>query len=97
MPATVVVQLAEPLTNDSDVCLMGATPAMSGVETSDERPIASSNVSVDDEPNPPRTPLEVVALPGDTISRSLPSALICALTLSCAPLPNADFRGEGSF
>ena len=38
-------------------------------------------------PSPPRTPVLLVELPGETSSRLLPSALICELTFCWAPSP----------
>ena len=45
-------------------------------------------VSVDAEPAPPRTPPVVVLLPGETISRLLPSELIRAPTSCWLPSPS---------
>src|SRR5579859_597265 len=76
VPTTEVVQFVDPLTNSSDVCLVGATARMSGAATLEPSACASDIVNDDAEPSPPRTPDELVALPGVTISRLLPSAAI---------------------
>ncbi len=76
LPTTDVVQLVLPLSISSDVLCVGATAAMSGAAVLDFNALASLIVRVDAEPKPPRTPLELVELPGDTMSRLLPSALI---------------------
>ncbi len=76
LPTTLVVQLVLPLSSSRDVLWTGATPAMSGAAVFDVSTSASETVRVEAEPKPPRTPLELVELPGDTMSRLLPSALI---------------------
>ena len=87
VPTTLVVQLVLPLT--SDVCALdtGATAAMSGAVGAVAKAAASRSVSVDAEPRPPRMPPIEVELPGETISRLLPSELIWALTCADAPCP----------
>src|SRR6478735_3386261 len=72
VPTTEVVHDVEFAINARDDCLTGATPEMSGATTGEARAVASSAVSVDAEPNPPRIPEEFVALPGETMSRLLP-------------------------
>ena len=52
-------------------------------------PSRRSTVRVDAEPKPPRTPAVLVELPGETISRLLPSALICAADLLLRALARA--------
>ena len=87
VPTTDVVQFVEPYTRLSEVFFTGATPATSGAATGELSAAASATRNVDAEPKPPRTPVVLVALPGDTISKLLPSALICELTFCCAPSP----------
>src|ERR1700742_4683824 len=74
VPTTVVVQFVDPLSTSCELlCRTGATPPMSGADCLDARAAASAAVSVDADPNPPRTPL-LVELPGEMISRFPPSA-----------------------
>ena len=54
VPTTDVVQLVEPLVSDSEVVLTPATAPMSGAATFEARAAASSVVSVDADPKPPR-------------------------------------------
>src|SRR6476661_1173177 len=56
VPTTVVVQDVEFAVNASEDCLTGATPAMSGATTGEASAVASSSVSVDADPKPPRIP-----------------------------------------
>ena len=79
MPTTLVVQLVDPMVSVPEDWLAGATWATSGAATLDPRASASALVSVDAEPNPPRMP-PLVALPGETISRLVPRALIWSRT-----------------
>jgi len=60
---------------------------MSGATTGLASAVASRVVSVDADPRPPRMPLVVVVLPGETMSRLLPSWLIWLRTCACAPWP----------
>src|SRR5664279_2035186 len=87
VPTTDVVQFADPAVNACELDLIGATAAMSGAATGDANASASSVVSVDAVPNPPRTPAVVVELPGVTISRLLPRELIRAPTSCWLPRP----------
>ena len=64
VPVSVVVQLVEPLTSDTDEVDVGATAWMSGAAVLDSSAPASWMVSVDAEPNPPRAPELSVVLPG---------------------------------
>ena len=92
VPTTVVVQFVEPLTSDwLTLCNTGATPLTSGAAVFDDRAVASAMVSVDADPNPPRTP-PLVELPGETISRFPPSAASCLDTFCCAPCPSPTVR-----
>ncbi len=52
--------------------------------------MASVWVRVEAEPNPCRNPLEEVVLPGETVSRLVPRALIWDLTWFWAPLAQPD-------
>src|SRR6185312_6135671 len=76
LPTTEVVQFDEPAVNGSDVETVGATALMSGATVLSASAAASRTVNVDAEPNPPRMPELLVELPGETISRLLPRALI---------------------
>ena len=58
---------------------------MSGATVLEARAAASLWVRVDAEPNPWRIPLEDVELPGETVSRLVPSELIWDLTWFWAP------------
>src|SRR5580698_2626498 len=91
-PTTLVVQFVDPAVSSSVVEVVGATAATSGALTLEASALASAVVNVDAEPNPPRTPALLVALPGDTTSRLLPSALIWSLTCFCAPSPSPTVR-----
>ncbi len=85
VPTTVDVQLAEPATSVADDCTIGATAAMSGATTFDDRAVASASVNVDAVPSASRIPAVDVVLPGVTVSRLVPRALISELTWFCAP------------
>ena len=92
VPTTEVVQLVSPTVSDDDELDVGATAAASGTTDGSAIAEASSRVRVDAEPNPPRTPLELVVLPGETMRRLLPSALISSFTSSWAPWPRPTVR-----
>ena len=82
MPFTVVVQLSE-LTLSvrvSEADSTAATVAMSGAAVFDDSAPASASVRVEADPKPPRTPELEVELPGATVSRLVPSALISERT-----------------
>jgi len=79
-PTTLVVQFAVPAVRDWELVTTGATRAMSGATTALERADASRVVSVDADPRPPRIPVVLVVLPGETMRRLLPSWLIWART-----------------
>src|SRR5579862_6975878 len=87
VPLTVEVQLLEfaPSVSVAEEDTTGATALMSGATVLDASEAASASVSVEAEPNPPRMPLAEVELPGDTVNRFVPRALISELTWSCAP------------
>ena len=76
-----------PLTSDADVVDTGATASMSGAAALDRSVSASCSVSVDADPNPPRTPADDVELPGEITSRLVPSALMSSCTWARAPWP----------
>ena len=82
VPATVVVQVLELMSSvrDADEDWTGATALMSGATVLEARAVASACVSVDAEPNPWRMPLEDVELPGETVSRLVPSELMAFFT-----------------
>ena len=80
LPTTEVVQLVEPLVRLSDRLVVGATAATSGATVCEASAVASETVSVDAEPDPPRTPELLVVLPGVTTNRLVPSALISEVT-----------------
>ncbi|HEX5346590.1 MAG TPA: hypothetical protein VFW64_05735, partial [Pseudonocardiaceae bacterium] len=88
VPTTVVVQFEVPAVSDSERCTVGATAAMSGATTFEASAVASVSVRVEAEPEPPRTPLLLVMLPGVMMSRLLPSELICWLICAWAPRPS---------
>ncbi len=92
LPTTEVVQLAEPFVNGSDEVFTPAMAPMSGAATLEASASASAVVKVETLPNPPRTPVVEVELPGDTISRLLPRALICAPTCCWVPNPSPTVR-----
>ena len=87
VPVRVVVQFLDPLTSEAEVVEVGATVWMSGATDLASSASASWTVSVDAEPKPPRVPLLLVELPGETTSRLVPSSLIWACTLALAPWP----------
>ena len=88
LPTTDVVQLVLPLSISSEVLCVGATAATSGAAVLDFSAFASLIVKVAADPKPPRTPLELVELPGETMSRLLPNALIWSLTDVFVPSPS---------
>src|SRR5665647_884979 len=88
VPTTLVVQLVVPAVSDCDPVTTGATLAMSGATTRLASAVESRIVSVEADPRPPRMPVALVVLPGETISRLLPSWLIWSRTLACAPCPS---------
>ncbi len=92
VPTRPVVQLVAPATSAADDVATGATAATSGATVGSASASASASVRVDAVPKPPRTPEDDVLLPGDTISRLLPSASICLRTASCAPSPRPTVR-----
>ena len=92
VPVSVVVQLVSPTVNDTWAVLVGATASMSGATSEDANASASPAVSVEDEPNPPRTPLLLVLLPGEITSTLVPSSLICSRTSARAPFPSPTVR-----
>ena len=88
----VVVQFVEPAVNTSSVSAWGATAITFGATFFDPSAFASASVSVLAVPKPPRTPLELVVLPGVTTRRFDPSAEMAELTLLCAPSPRPTVR-----
>ena len=52
-------------------------------------------VSVDAEPKPPRVPVVLVELPGETTRMLVPSSLIWSCTLAFAPFADADGQDHG--
>ena len=90
VPTTVVVQLVVPATRVSDCEVVGATASMSGATVFDARAVASPTVRVEAEPKPPRMPELDVVLPGETVRRLEPSAVISELTCCWAPSPRPD-------
>ena len=88
VPTTFVVQFVVPAVSDCEPVTTGATLAMSGATTGLASAVASRVVRVDADPRPPRIPLVVVVLPGETMSRLLPSWLIWSRTWACAPWPS---------
>ena len=92
VPVSVVVQLVSPTVNDTWAVLVGATASMSGATSEDANASASPAVSVEDEPNPPRTPLLLVVLPGEITSTLVPSSLIWSRTSARAPFPSPTVR-----
>ena len=80
VPTTLVVQFVVPAVRDCEPETTGATRAMSGATTGLASAVASRIVRVDADPRPPRIPLVLVALPGETMRRLLPSWLIWART-----------------
>jgi hypothetical protein len=88
LPCTVVDQLELVLTSVAVASTTGATAATSGTSALSSRPATSCMVSVFAEPDPPRTPkLEV--LPGEIVSRLVPSAAMRELTelADAVPMP----------
>ena len=69
----------------------GATAVMSGATVCSASAVASPVVSVEAEPKPPRTPLLLVVLPGETMSRLLPERVDLAADLPPAR-PRRDRR-----
>ena len=92
MPTTEVVQFVSPAVSEVEPEVVGATFSASGTTSWSAIAVASWRVSVEAEPNPPRTPEESVLLPGETMSRLLPRALIWSLTWFCAPWPRPTVR-----
>jgi hypothetical protein len=92
VPTTLEVQLVVPAVSAVVVVLAGATRATSGATVRSAIAWASARVSVEAEPKPPRTPLLLVLLPGETISRLEPRASICLRTCSWAPRPRPTVR-----
>ena len=92
VPTTEAVQFVEPLTSASWLDFSGATPPMSGALLLSANAFASEIVSVEPDPNPPRTPAVLVVLPGVTISRLLPSDAIRAPTACWLPSPRPTVR-----
>src|ERR1700679_3430496 len=92
VPTTVDVQLLEPAVRVSEDESTGATALMSGATVFDDKAVASPSVKVEAEPKPPRTPLVVVELPGEMVSRLVPSALISELIWSWAPCARPTVR-----
>ncbi len=92
VPTNEVVQLVSPLTSETLEEVVGATAATSGATFSSSMVWASATVSVDAEPKPPRCPEESVVLPGETMSRLEPRALIWSSTSCCAPSPSPTVR-----
>jgi len=92
VPTTEEVQFVVPYVSDCEPEMTGATALMSGATTAEERATASAIVNVVADPNPPRTPAEDVALPGETMSKLLPSAAIRLRTSTCAPWPRPTVR-----
>src|SRR5665647_1820022 len=92
VPTTVVVQLLAPATRDCELEVLGATAAMSGATTGEARACASAWVSVEADPNPPRSPVVLVVLPGEMINRLVPRASTCAVTCCWAPMPSPTVR-----
>ncbi len=90
MPTTLVVQFVDDAVSDAEVDVVGATAAMSGATIFDASAVGVRVVSVDAEPNPPRTPPLLVELPGEMISRLLPSELICARHIALRAFAEAD-------
>ena len=73
VPVSVVVQLVSPAVSATLAVGTGATATTSGATSVDDpRASASPTVSVDAEPNPPRTPVLSVELPGETTRRFVP-------------------------
>ena len=92
VPTTVVVQLVVPATRLSLSESAGATEWMSGATTLEVRAAASPTVSVEAEPKPPRMPELDVVLPGVTVSRLDPRAVISEPTCCWAPSPRPTVR-----
>src|SRR4029079_18445038 len=80
VPTTLVLQLLDDVVTVALLDVVGATAATSGATTFDVSAAASFAVSVEAVPKPPRTPPELVVLPGWMMSRLLPSALIWSRT-----------------
>ena len=89
VPVRVVVQFAPVvgLTSSADVVDTGLTASTSGAVTFEVRAAASACVKVVAVPKPPRPPVVLVELPGDTTSRFVPSSLIWSRTVAEAPCP----------
>ena len=85
---TLLVHVVVPATRLCEPPLVGATRAMSGATLGSASTAASSMVRVVALPRPPRTPEELVVLPGVTLSRLEPSLLIWSVTCFWAPWPN---------
>ena len=81
LPETVVLQLLDALTSDARPWETGATASMSGALCRSCSPVTSAMVSVLALPPPPNTPLETL-LPGEMVSRFVPSEVMRAVTLS---------------
>src|SRR5450631_3102612 len=92
VPTTEVVQLLDPATRDCELDVLGATAAMSGATTGEARAAASAWVSVEADPNPPRTPVVLVVLPGEMINKLVPRASTWAVTCCWAPMPRPTVR-----
>ena len=92
VPTTVDVQVFEPANRFSGDATVGATAWTSGATVFDDKAVTSASVRVWAEPNPPWKPVDEVALPGDTVSRLVPRALISEVTLSWAPCPRPTVR-----
>jgi len=64
--------VVEPAVSAADDVVVTAIAAMSGATTFDASASASDFVSVDAEPNPPRTPKLLVEFPGERSNRLVP-------------------------
>ncbi len=81
LPERVVLQLLDVLTSETRPCETGATAEISGAFWRSDSPATSRMVREFALAPPPNTPPKTV-LPGDTVSRLVPSDVMRAVTLS---------------
>ena len=86
-PETAAVQFCAPATIGAIRCTTGATAMTSGATEWSSRASASLTVRVLAAPRPARTPPAPVVLPGTTVIRLVPSAVIRPVTYCRAPRP----------
>ena len=91
-PETAAVQFCAPATIGAIRCTTGATAMTSGATEWSSRASASLTVRVLAAPRPARTPPAPVVLPGTTVIRLVPSAVIRPVTYCRAPRPMPTVR-----